>query len=350
MGGALQNLVGQVARAAAGIAGVATIASAASSAMESMAHAANALTAPIRALLSLDFGKLLEIPGSLVKAFVSLTDAALKLTTGLFELGAAAAPGGMEAFGHVLDYATTVLGKIAIPVFVALSTAVLTIVEHFSGPLQTASIAFAKWIGQYMIAAIDKTIEFLEEDLPNAIRSTIETVQGFGSALKKLWDWLAEAYAKINGPGAVDDLNKTKPQAAALEEYRQAMLAGDKAGMQRWAKQAGLGHVGAKGPERTEDMTFDTPIDRSRARKGSRDAATRNLDQLLADMAASFAKKANVGYSGVADIHKTIQQQAFGGSIQQRQLTEQEKSRGILEQIRDSVKQEGGGMQMALTD
>lgn len=366
-GSAFSNLVGQVARAGAGIAGMATLASAASSAMDAFGKSLKAgvqvLAVPFKALVStvkgvVDgiakstgglaaaigggigggiaglltgiIGGVADALKSIIKAFTSLTDATLKLTTGLFELGAAAAPGGMEAFGHVLDYATAVLGKVGIPVFVALNTAVLTVIEHFSGPLNQASQAFAKWIGQYLVSAIDKTIEFLEVDLPNAVSATIDWLKEFGKAVQSAWHEISLLNQSMEmwAEGISRGFHRVNEMIGIDSGGHASGFGGGKG---EWLKQI----LGTNPFEKTPEAIASEQKQAQRSQHAA--AVKKNLDDFLADMAASFAKKANVGYSGVADIHKTIQNQAFGGSIQQRALAEQQKSTKILEEIRNAV-------------
>ncbi len=302
----------------------------------------------------------------LMTAFTSLTDAALKLTTGLFELGAAAAPGGLKAFAQVMEYATAVVGRVATPIFVALATAVLAIVRYFEGPLTAATLIVAEWIGVHMvdaisaiITAIEKAVAFFSEALPAAVKTTIaffkdDIPDAFNTFVDSVYDSTDAlvAFAKDLNEGArnaksvltvlfgsvtdmIDDANERNNREG------QAGQLGPNAA-RRAAERAAKGEQFTGGGAGGDFGLVD-----SKAGKIA-DLIGQSMHDLLQAMRDAFAQQANVGYSGIADIHKTIQMQSFKGNIQADILNENIKTNGILNRMEQLLSKRGAAAGSAL--
>lgn len=336
-GSAFGQLLGSVIRVSSGIAGMTTIFSAAGNAIKAMGNGVKAVSGLFVMLVSPMTGFVMVLTGGL-NGITNFVQAIGKAVTGLFMLGAAAAPQGIQTFAKVLDYLTSVIGSIATPVFLVITAAVLTVADALAGPMLAATEAVAKWMADNLVSAIKETVGFFVKlydwgdyvivklqnfadymlivakmiqlgftlamaGISKAVAYVLDFIPGLGDVSKALDAW-SDASVQVSSDlvdeisGIVDGIDKRNDDQAARSADRKKSL------------EAGGG--------------IDTTIN------GLLKGFGGNLGAVITEMRRGMAEKGNVGFSGLTDVQKTIQTQAFQSTISGRQLDTQIKILDIL--------------------
>lgn len=255
-----------------------------------------------------------------VESFNRLTNTVI--ATGLAFVGFAAAlraaPGALEAFGEVMTYFSTILGSVATPVVVVFMAVVLAVAEMLRGPMLSATKLVAEWLGKNLWNSIATVVVKLQnfgdymsivgkfiqmgfltimEGISRAVAYVIDFIPGLGGASKALSDW-ADATGAAN-----------KEYAGEVTKLIEGI------------------------DKRNKDLAENkNPI--QEFGKDFKEGFGKNLDTIMNSMDAATAKKGNVGFSGIGEISKTIQGQAFQSDMAGRTLQVQQQIRDILKEMR----------------
>lgn len=266
-------------------------------------------------------------------AFSLLTDRSASLTASIaatsaaiVALGAAALPGGFEILGQVVTYLAAVIGSVATPIFLVMMGSVMVLADMFRGPLLTATREVATWLANNLQPAIEGVVRgFLTfSDYMTVTANTIRMVflaaaGGILTIVQGVMRAVEWVLGKIPGMGS----------------------AGKAVG--KGADELGTWIDGIKEAIRSESKEADEALKRIADRQkegrgqGQAGAAAQNfmgslagkIEQILKTASFAMAQKANVGFTGIADVAKQVQMQAFQSDIQTQILKVLRENLGV---------------------
>lgn len=328
---AFGGLIGSVIRVSTGLAGMTTIVSAIGSGLKAVGNSLQIVGGLFYALVS-PLAGLKMVGTGVLNLFTNLVTALGKAIFGLFTLGAAAAPQGIQTFAKVLEYLTSVIGSVATPIFTVLTAAVLTLADVLMGPMLQATDAVAKWLADHLVGAIKGTITFFVNliDIGDLVITKLRNFGDYMLIVAKMIQLgftlvmagLSKAAAYIldfipglgNASKALEAWSDSSTEASSqLVDEIDGVLAGiDKRNEEQ----------GKRSEERRKSVAAGGGIDT--AINGLLKMFGLNISSVITEMRRGMGANANVGFSGLTDVQKTIQTQAFQSSISSRQLNVQQ--------------------------
>ena len=278
----------------------------------------------LKGLATLDITSILGGLMNLREAFTNLWKGALKLAEGLMLLGIAALPGGFKVMAEVLQVLVSTIGQFMTPIIIVVGAALLTLAEQLKGPMASAMkfmIGVAVILAKVLAIVIDAfsfviniaiaVVQVALLPLKTAILVCVLAVGSFIKALGEIIDY-------IPGTG---DFGKN------------LQTAGDNA--------MGLATAGFK--DVAQDL-FD-PILRSQESLASllsgltglgsstESAMSKNMAKMVSASRRNDPNAAQPGFSGIADLWKQIQMQAFKDPIATEQLKINTQMLGRLDRL-----------------
>lgn len=242
---------------------------------------------------------LAKVTGELVK----VTPAA---TAALTSLGAAALPGGFTVLAQTVQYMTSIIGTVAVPVFGVVAAAGLTLADMFKDTLLSAAKAVATWFTENLIPAIKLVVDacsFLAEKFA-------DTQQGLATGMA----WIGEKLGLVE-KGTTDVLRGDDIRARARQQQAQA------------AAPAGGGAAAPAGG-------------------GIMDKFVENFGSIVQSIRQGMAQQAKYGFSSLTEAAKQIQMQAFQSDMQKKLFDVQKSALDILESMLKEFQK--GGLQPAV--
>jgi hypothetical protein len=239
--------------------------------------------------------------------------------------------GGFEVLGDAVKYLVAVIGSALAPVFVVLIAGILTLADQLRGELAPAAEGAGDSFG-VLVGVVSSVVDgfmILIDGLKIVWHSLKIGFDAFVNMIDTAGTRLGEAVVQLMSfiPGS-----GVSKKDAALD-----MAADEKALAQRSTqrKSEGQEHLNAIGAA-VGDITRRASGAPGADGKTTRENMASNLDSVMKALtqAAGQNSKANVGFSGIADVWKTMQMNTIQSDIQARTLDTQMKT---LENVKKLV-------------
>lgn len=354
LGEAIASLNGQILSLAGGLAGFAGIISGLEKGLNLVTKVATNLANAVISTVSAVpiFGEALGIAtdglSKVASATITLVRGAIEAGAGLIALGLAATPGGFKVLGEVVNYLTTVLGSALAPIAVVVIAAIATVADYFMGPMLDAMGVVTEWLGNNLFAATVRLVDifdtayvkianfadyliivadFIKLGWQTATYGVLKALDGLNHAI----GWIVDKIPFTGKAGkeimAREDIGKLADKA--LDEMRGSVSDIDN-------RRFGI--------ERRNTALEERKANRPEAVAAGMDTFIKNLKSTVQGVNVALAEKGNLGFTGLADIAKVIQRQAFQDDFQARTLNLQARIAKGVERLEQVIEAKKGGL------
>lgn len=329
-------------------------------AAQSLAKQKELEEATAKALKNVKFEAFGNVMGVTIALFGQLIAGLGNVIGGLIQLGIAALPGGLETFNDVISYVATVVGSAFAPAIVLVMAGLVTLADMLSGPVLAGVTAFLDggvdkwlaviedWIAQFItwtngfiggaeallqgiwwfVSAVREVGKFLIAYGPMLIGAWFGSVFGpLGAAIGAFVGLVLSIIAKLGGGVNRPDRSKGEvtPEQHRKNLETRARAEGLPPGwvdeqLEREKKEKAK-NIGPQFPRLPGAPKLDQLFDKTKIN----DSLKSNLAAVVSTMQTHQGEKANLGFTGIAEVQKQIQMQAFQSEIEARKLRVQEQ-------------------------